>query len=211
MAGGLWDTALPANGRRASRRDRDTVREIASKQQLRGAFLRWAVVTVPFVLLLGFTSARLAPTGAQNRWYTALAKPAITPPDWAFPAAWTAIYVLMGLALAMIIHARGSRLRGPAIAFFAVQLAANLVWSPLFFGMHQVFWGLVTIGVMFVLAFATTIVFGWVRAGAAWLMVPYLAWLVFAAILNFQVMQLNPDAETIVQPAATSQIIASTN
>lgn len=170
--------------------------------------MRWAVVTVPFILLLGFTSARMAPTGAENRWYTALAKPDIVPPDWAFPAAWAAIYVFMGLALAMIIHARGSRVRGTAIAFFAVQLVANLIWSPLFFGMHQVFWSLVTIGVMFVLAFATTIVFGRIRIGAALLMVPYLAWLVFAGILTFQIMELNPNAETIVQPASTTQIIA---
>lgn len=183
------------------------MREIASKGQLRGAFLRWAVVTVPFIVLLGFTSARLVPTGGANRWYAALAKPEITPPDWAFPAAWTTIYVLLGLALAMIIHARGSRLRGPAIASFAVALVANLIWSPLFFGMHQVFASLILIGIMFALALVTTVLFGRIRAGAAWLLVPYLAWLTFAAILNFQIMQLNPGAETLVPSSATTQII----
>jgi len=91
--------------------------------------MRWAVVTVPFILLLGFTSARLVPSGSDSSWYRALVKPEQTPPDWAFPAAWTAIYILLGLALAMIIHARGSRLRGPAITVFAVQMVANAV-SP---------------------------------------------------------------------------------
>jgi benzodiazapine receptor len=183
------------------------LREIASKQQLRLAFMRWAVVTVPFILLLGFTSARLAPSGAANSWYAALIKPAETPPDWVFPAAWTSIYVLLGLALAMIIHARGSRLRGPAIALFAVQMVVNLIWSPLFFGMHQVFWSLVTIAVMFVLAFATTVLFGRIRAGAAWLLVPYLAWLVFAGVLTYRIAELNPGAETLVPSSSTTQII----
>src|SRR5882757_9234791 len=146
--------------------------------------MRWAIVTVPFILLLGFTSARMVPTGSSNRWYAALTKPAETPPDWALPAAWITIYVLMGLALAMIIHARGSRLRGPAIALFAVQMVVNLIWSPLFFGMHYMFWSLVVIAAMFVLAFATTILFGRIRAGAAWLLVPYLAWLVCIGALN---------------------------
>lgn len=157
------------------------MREIASKQQLRLAFLRWAVVTVPFVLLLGFTAARLVPSGAQNTWYAALVKPDLTPPDWAFPAAWTVIYVLLGLALAMMIHARGSRLRGPAIALFGVQLVVNLTWSPVFFGMHQVTWAFGILGAMFVLTIAMTIVFARVRVIAAVLMLPYLAWLVFAA------------------------------
>jgi tryptophan-rich sensory protein len=103
------------------------LREIASKQQLRLAFMRWAVVTVPFILLLGFTSARIAPSGSANSWYAALVKPAETPPDWVFPVAWTTLYILLGIALAMIIHARGSRLRGPATVLFAVQMAVNLV------------------------------------------------------------------------------------
>lgn len=182
------------------------MREIASKQQLRLAFLRWAVVTVPFILLLGFTSARLVPTGSENPWYAALVKPAQTPPDWAFPVAWTTIYVFMGLALAMIIHARGSALRGPAIVLFAAQLLVNLIWSPLFFGAHQVFWAFVTIIVMFVLGVATTIVFGKVRTAAAWFLVPYLAWLVAAGILNFQIDRLNPNAATLVPSSGTTQI-----
>ena len=73
--------------------------------------------------------------------------------------------------------------------------------------MHQVFWSLVTIGVMFVLAFATTIVFGRIRTGAAWLIVPYLAWLVYAGILNYRIAELNPGAETLVPSSSTTQII----
>jgi len=182
--------------------------EIASRQQLRLAFLRWAIVTVPLILLLGFTSARIAPAGSQNRWYAMLAKPAANPPDWVFPVAWTTLYILMGLALAMVLHARGSRLRGPAIALFAVQLLVNLVWSPLFFGMHQVGWALVVIALMFVLALVTTLAFGRVRPVAAWLMVPYLAWVAFAGLLLFQIDRLNPHAETIAPSSASTQVIS---
>lgn len=185
------------------------MRELASKQQLRLAFLRWAVVTVPFILLLGFTAARLAPTGTSNRWYAALVKPAQTPPDWAFPVAWIIIYILLGLSLAMIIHARGSKLRGPAIALFAVQMAVNLVWSPLFFGMHQVTWALGVIGAMFALTAAMIALFARIRIAAALLLVPYLAWIAFAGYLTWQIMELNPGAETLDPSGTVTQIITT--
>lgn len=182
------------------------MRELASRGQLRLAFLRWAVVTVPFILLLGFTSARLAPAGSENRWYTQLVKPENMPPEWAFPVAWGVIYVLLGLALAMVINARGSRLRGPAIIFFAVQMLVNLVWSPLFFGRHEVFAALIVIGVLFVLALITTVLFGRVRGGAALLMLPYLGWLAYAGFLMYQINRLNPNASTLVPSTTTDQI-----
>jgi tryptophan-rich sensory protein len=180
--------------------------EIATKEQLRGAFLRWAVVTVPLILLLGFGSSRIAPAGAQNRWYAALVRPGMTPPDWAFPVAWGALYILMGLALAMIVNARGSRLRGLAIALFVLQLVLNLAWSPLFFGMHQVSAALILLVAIFVAALATTLVFGRIRGAAAWLMVPYLAWLCFAGALNWEIGRLNPNASTLVPSATSTQI-----
>jgi benzodiazapine receptor len=186
-----------------------TLGEIASKQQLRLAFVRWAVVTVPFILLLGFSSARLAPTGSSNRWYVGLTKPAGTPPDWAFPVAWATIYILLGCALAIIINARGSRLRGPAIALFALQMVVNLIWSPLFFGMHHVLWSLAALAAMFVLTLATAILFGRIRAVAAWLLVPYLVWLLYAGALGYGIYELNPDAETLVPSSSTTQIINS--
>lgn len=180
--------------------------ELASKEQLRASYLRWAVVTVPFILLLGFTSGRLVPTGSENCWYAALVKPAQTPPDWVFPVAWTTIYVLMGLALAMIVNARGSRLRGAAIGLFAAQLVVNLIWSPLFFGAHQVFWSLIAIVVMLALAIATTLVFGRIRTLAAWLLLPYLVWISFAGVLTWRIWQLNPQADSLVCGSSSTQI-----
>ena len=111
---------------------------IASKGQLRMSFLRWAIVTVPLILLLGFASGRAVPAGSENNWYVALQKPELTPPGWVFPVAWTSLYILLGLAVALILHARGARGRGLALAVFAVQFALNLAWTPLFFGAHRI-------------------------------------------------------------------------
>ncbi len=180
--------------------------ELASKGQLMMSFVRWAMVSVPAVLLLGFLSASLAPSGSDNAWYASLAKPELTPPDWLFPVAWTLLYILMGLALAMVLNARGARGRTIAILLFVAQLAANLAWSPVFFGMHKVGLGLALIGVMLVLAIATTFAFARIRTTAAWLMLPYLMWISFAGVLNWRIGQLNPNAETLVPGASSTQI-----
>ena len=180
--------------------------EIATKGQLRWAFLRWAMVTVPLIILLGFASSQVAPSGDRNLWYAALAKPWFNPPGWAFPVAWTMLYILMGLALAMILNARGSRYRGLAITLFVVQMALNLAWTPIFFGKHLVFAGFLVIVAMFVVALVTTIVFGRIRTAAAWLMVPYLGWLCFAGALNWSIMQLNPNAEALVPSSSDAQM-----
>lgn len=182
------------------------MREIASKGQLRLAYLRWAVVTVPFILLLGFTSARLAPSGSANPWFARLVKPEIMPEEWVFPVVWSALYVLMGLALAMIINARGSTLRGPALVVFAVQMAVNLVWSPVFFGMHQVVPALAIIGALFVLALVTFVLFARIRTLAAVLLIPYLAWIAFAGFLLYQINELNPNAASLVPSRSADQI-----
>jgi tryptophan-rich sensory protein len=76
----------------------------------------------------------------------------------------------------------------------------------LFFGKHEVTLAFYLLLAIWLVAFATTIVFGRIRPIAAWLLVPYLAWLSFAAILNYQIDRLNPEAERLYVPAATSEI-----
>ncbi len=180
---------------------------IASKGQLRMSFLRWAAVTVPAVILLGFLSGSVAPAGSENAWYAALRKPAATPPDWLFPVAWTTLYALMGLALAMILHARGARGRGTAIALFAVALALNLVWTPLFFGAREVTLAWMLIVAMLASGIAATVAFGRIRTAAAWALVPYLVWIAYAGVLTWRIDQLNPDAENLAPDGRTTQII----
>jgi benzodiazapine receptor len=180
---------------------------IASKGQLRMSFLRWAVVTVPLIVLLGFLSGRSVPVGSESAWYQALVKPALTPPGWAFPVAWTTLYILIGLALAMILNARGAAMRGTAIALFVAQFALNLAWTPVFFGLHKIGLSVMIIVAMLALSIAATIVFARIRKAAAWLMVPYMVWISFAGMLAYGIGALNPDAETLAAPSHTSQML----
>jgi tryptophan-rich sensory protein len=178
---------------------------IATKGQLRMSFLRWALVLVPLILLLGLLSGAVSGSG-DNAWYRELAKPSFVPPSYLFAIVWPILYILMGIALALVIHARGSGRRGLAIGLFVAQLAANLLWSPIFFGMHQVSFAFLWLLLVLVLAAATTVAFWRARKAAALLMLPYMAWLCFAAILNFSIDRLNPSAETLVVGQASTQI-----
>jgi tryptophan-rich sensory protein len=180
--------------------------QIASSSQLRMSFLRWALVTVPLIVLLGIASGKLSGSGYDNPWFAALQKPDFMPPGWAFGVAWTVIYALIGLALAIILGARGARGRGIALALFSFQLVLNLAWSPLFFAGHQVTGALILIMVMFVAAAATAVRFGRIRRGAGVLMLPYLAWLPFAGALNYEIMRLNPGAEMLAPAPGATQI-----
>lgn len=180
--------------------------QIASQSQLRMSLLRWALFVVPTVMFLGFLSGAMSGSSEENCWYAQLVKPEMQPPGWAFPVVWTTLYFMTGLAFAMVLHARGARYRGIAIALFVAQLIVNLIWSPLFFLQHQVSTAFYVIVLMFLLALGTTFAFGRVRKAAAWLMVPYLAWLCVAAALNFQIDQKNPDAEALYVPAGSCQI-----
>lgn len=180
--------------------------EIASPAQLRMSLLRWALVTVPLVLLLGVASGRLAGSGYDNAWFAALAKPAIMPPAWVFPVAWSLLYILMGFALAIILHARRARGRGMAIGLFVIQFALNLAWSPLFFAAHEVTIAFGLLLAILVLAAATAILFARIRTLAGLLMLPYVAWLVFASLLAYEIDRLNPDAEMLAPATGSTQI-----
>lgn len=179
---------------------------IASRAQLRMSFLRYALVTVPLVLLLGILSGRVAGSGYGNPWFDALVKPGIMPPGWLFGVAWTILYILLGLALAMILHARGARGRKVALSFFIAQLLLNLAWSPIFFAWHQAEIALAVIVAILLLSVATAVLFAPIRKAAALLMLPYLAWLCFATMLNYEIIRLNPGASTLVPPSHSADI-----
>lgn len=168
--------------------------ELAHSSQLRAGQWRWALFLVPLVVVLGFLSGQVSGSTADSPWFVNLVKPVTYPPAVAFPVAWTILYALMGLALAIVVAAKGARGRGVAILAFIVQLALNLAWSPLFFGAHQVTAALGLILVLNLAVLLTILLFARVRGLAALLMVPYLAWLLFATYLNFEFHRLNPDA-----------------
>jgi tryptophan-rich sensory protein len=170
------------------------------------SLLRYALITVPLIVLLGTISGRIANSGYGNPWFDALLKPDIMPPGWMFGVAWTILYILLGAALAIILHARGSQGRGAALAFFAAQMLLNYSWSPIFFAMHQTRLALGVILTMLVLASITAWLFARIRKSAGLLMLPYLAWLCFASVLNYQIIQLNPEAETLAPSGSSADI-----
>lgn len=180
--------------------------ELASPGQLRMSFLRIALVTVPLILFLGILSGAASGSGFGNGWFASLAKPAAMPPGWLFPIAWSLLYTLIGLALAMIIGARGASGRGIAIGLFVVQFLLNLAWSPIFFAAHRIALAFAIILLMIVGTVATILAFARIRPRAAALMLPYLAWLCFAAWLNHAVETLNPQAETLAPNHASTQV-----
>lgn len=180
--------------------------EIASRGQLRMSFIRYAIVTVPAILLLGTLSGRLSGSGYGNPWFDALIKPGFMPPGWAFGVAWTILYILLGLALAMILHARGARGRRLAVSIFAAQLLLNFAWSPIFFAIHQVVLALAVLLAMLALAGLAALLFARIRVAAAWLMMPYIAWLIFASLLTWQINQLNPHAAQLVPQRGSADI-----
>jgi tryptophan-rich sensory protein len=170
------------------------------------SFLRIALVTVPATVALGTLSGILSNSGNENAWFRALEMPSFMPPGWAFPVAWTALYICLGLSLALLIAARGSRPRGVAIGLFLAQLAVNYGWSPVFFGLHQVEIGLALIGTMIFMTLALIPLVGRVHRGASLLLIPYLGWLCFAFALNYQVMALNPKASEVASIASSTDI-----
>jgi translocator protein len=168
--------------------------ELASPGQLRAMLLRWTLFLSPLLLMLGFFSGAVSGSGEGNVWFFGLNKPALYPPAATFGIVWSILYVLMGLALAMVITARGASGRGLAIGLFVVQLVLNLAWSPVFFGMENISGALALLVVIDVLVLATVLAFRKIRPLAAGLLLPYLAWVLFATLLNWQFLAANPGA-----------------
>ena len=179
---------------------------LASRAQIRASFLRWALFFVPLVLLLGFLSGQAAGSGPDNPWFAGLAKPALYPPPVTFGIVWSVLYVLMGLAAAMVAAAWGAKGRTAALVFFVIQLVINLAWSPVFFLLHEIRYALYVIGALDLAALITLALFWRVRWLAGVLLLPYLAWIGFATFLNWQLLELNPQVDGVQVSGAVQRI-----
>ena len=155
---------------------------------------KYALITVPAIVLTGSASGWLSGSGYGNPWFAALVKPFFMPPGWTFGAAWTTLYTLLGIALAMILAEPPSDRRRTALTLFFLQLALNFAWSPIFFAGHDIQLAAIVIFVMAVVAALAARQFYRLRPLAGLLMTPYLAWLCFAAALTTAIDRLNPGA-----------------
>lgn len=148
------------------------------------------IVSIAVPLLVGFTASLFTITGV-NSWYQSIQKPSWNPPDWIFAPVWTTLYVLMGLAFFLIWRSPGEKQKRTAIILFILQLVANFFWSFIFFDQHQVALALAEIIVLWLLILLTIFSFARINKVAAWLLMPYISWVSFAAILNYTIWQLN--------------------
>ena len=151
------------------------------------ALLVW--VAICFVAA-GFGSAFTA--SAVRAWYPAIAKPAWTPPNWVFGPVWTVLYVMMGIAAWLVWRKTGLFGGQLPLALFVIQLLLNVAWPLIFFGLTAIGPAFFEIVVLWCAVAATIAAFLRISRLAGWLLVPYLVWVTFAAMLNFAIWQLNP-------------------
>jgi translocator protein len=148
--------------------------------------LGWALLTFAAAALGALASADAA------AFYAALVRPPWAPPGWLFGPVWSALYALMAVSAWLVWRDRGFGGARPALVLFVVQLAANALWTWLFFAWRQGGLAFAEVLLLWALIVATIVAFHRIRALAAVLLYPYLAWTTFASALTFTVWSLNP-------------------
>ncbi len=153
--------------------------------------IRYISLSVMVCLLVGLI-ASIVTQSSIDTWYFNLTKPTFTPPAWLFAPVWMLLYILMGVAMGLVLN------RGlhhiwvkTAIYHFGFQLLLNTAWSIVFFGVQSPFFAFMIILALFVVLLFT---FKWFKIAsplAAYLLIPYIAWVGFAAVLNFEIWRLN--------------------
>jgi tryptophan-rich sensory protein len=144
-----------------------------------------------FLVACGAASA----TGVMfepGTWYRSLSKPFWTPPGFVFPITWTVLYICMAISAARVAALPDS---GQAMAFWAVQIALNTLWTPIFFGLHRVKAALIVMVGLWLSVAATMLAFFALDYWAGVLFVPYLVWVSIAMALNFSVLRMNPQPQ----------------
>jgi len=125
-----------------------------------------------------------------NSWYATLNKPSFSPPNYLFAPVWTTLFILIGIALYLLWNSKKKE-KTVALYLFFAQMVLNFFWSYIFFGQKQIGWALAEIIILLIVIVACIIYFGRISKTAALLFIPYLLWVSFASILNYQVFVLN--------------------
>lgn len=141
-------------------------------------------------LMAGFIGS-IATTPAIPAWYASLNKPWFSPPNWLFGPVWTILYILMGVSLYLVIKGGVNDRNRKGFYLFGAQLSLNILWSIIFFGLKNPFFAFIEILFLAAMIILTIIEFRKSDKRAAWLLAPYLAWVIFATVLNLYVWMLN--------------------
>jgi len=161
------------------------------RRTIGGNMLKWlSLLTFVGVSLLAGFIGSLATTPAIPTWYQSLSKPVFNPPNWLFAPVWTLLFILMGIA-AWLVFTKGNKQKAQALKLFFIQLLFNTLWSILFFGFKSPALAFGEIIILWILIYQTKKAFLKQDKLAGWLLLPYLAWVSFAFILNFSIVMLN--------------------
>ncbi len=149
------------------------------------------VVSVVVCLLAGFIGSFFTSSSIPT-WYAGVSKPAFNPPNWVFAPVWTALFILMGISLYLVWN-KGLQVNAVkiAVAVFAIQLILNVLWSVLFFGLKSPLYAFIEIIILWLSILFTIVLFFRISRTAGYLLVPYILWVSFAALLNFSIWRLN--------------------
>jgi translocator protein len=165
------------------------MRSVPARQRTYSAFVLAGFLATCF-LVASVSSTFSIP--AIPHWYAALNKPSFNPPNSVFGPVWTILYALMAIAAWLVSREPASGLRSSALRIFWLQLFLNFAWSWIFFRQHQLAGALLEIVLLWLAIVAATALFSRVSRVATWLLLPYLAWVAFATILNYEIWRLNP-------------------
>jgi tryptophan-rich sensory protein len=152
----------------------------------------WWALAGWFLLCFGVAALGARASVNAREFYAQLVQPAWAPPGWLFGPAWSLLFTLMALAAWLAGRAGAGPARTWALALFIVQLALNALWSWLFFAWHHGDWAFYEVLVFWAAILATVVAFWRLRPLAGALLLPYLAWVSFAATLNLVLWQMNP-------------------
>lgn len=129
---------------------------------------------------------------AVKTWYVHINKPGFTPPNWIFGPVWITLYLLMGISLFLVWNAEiNTKVKQAALVLFFIQLILNILWSYFFFYLQSPLYGLIEIVILLIFIIFTMLRFFTIRPLAGFLLVPYVLWVGFAAVLNYSIWQLN--------------------
>jgi len=145
-------------------------------------------------LALCFLAASTGAFFRPDEWYRALEKPSWNPPDWVFPPAWTILYLFIGISAWLVWRAAGFAGAGGALLVWLISLGLNAAWSWLFFGRKRIDWAAYGVAGLWLSILVTILAFAPHSTTGAWLLVPYLAWVSFAAALTFAIWRRNRGA-----------------
>jgi benzodiazapine receptor len=146
------------------------------------------IAWIAFALSASLTGVLIS----TGEWYANLNKPTWNPPSWLFGPVWTTLYIMMGVAAWLVWCEGGWTVQRRPLLMFVVQWVLNVLWTPLFFGIHRPDIAFFEILFLWASILATLILFWRVRPLAGLLLVPYLAWVSFASFLNYTIWQMNP-------------------